>query len=70
MKTKKINRKLILNKHTISNLKDDEMNKLNGGVATGLTVCRTICITNCRPCTIVSWCYQCITDEVSACYAC
>jgi natural product precursor len=70
MRTKKITRKLSLNKETISNLKDEEMTRLNGGATVALTVCRTVCITNCRPCTVISWCYQCMTDEASACYAC
>lgn len=66
MRTTKINRKLILNKQTISNLKDDEMSNLNGG-ATGLTVCKSVCVTNCRTCSYISFCIQCATDEVSAC---
>jgi len=70
MRTKKITRKLTLNKQTISNLKDDEMTKLKGGATVALTECRTVCITNCRPCTIVSWCYQCITDEYASCLFC
>ncbi|MDQ1354756.1 MAG: hypothetical protein QG657_5065 [Acidobacteriota bacterium] len=68
MRTKKITRKLSLNKQTISNLKDDEMSNLNGGIETYvLTVCRTVCISNCRTCTAVSFCYQCMTDEFSIC---
>lgn len=67
MRTTKISRKLILNKQTISNLKDDEMGKLNGGVVTGRTECRTACATYCVACSEISWCAQCMTDEVSAC---
>ncbi|HLP59476.1 MAG TPA: class I lanthipeptide [Candidatus Deferrimicrobium sp.] len=58
MKAKKLEKKLILNKQTISNLKDGEMNKLKGGV-TLRTDCKTVCISDCFTC-FVTICIDCI----------
>ncbi|HLP47939.1 MAG TPA: class I lanthipeptide [Candidatus Kapabacteria bacterium] len=70
MKTKKINKKLILNKETISNLKNDEMNRLKGGETIEFTICRTKCVTGCKACTEISGCIQCVTDEYYTCMFC
>lgn len=53
----KMTKKLILNKQTISDLKDDEMNKLKGG-ATLRTDCKTICMSDCLTC-FVTLCIEC-----------
>ncbi|MCI0470841.1 MAG: class I lanthipeptide [Candidatus Aminicenantes bacterium] len=51
MKNKNFNKKLVLNKKTIIDLNNNEMNKLYGGVETQTpTVCRTRCVTNCDTC--------------------
>jgi len=57
MKSKKINKKLSLNKKTISNLEIDEMKVLHGGDD---TVTLVTCMTNCRT--------VCKTCNVTACY--
>jgi natural product precursor len=52
MKVKTLNKKLKLNKKTISNLKDEQMNKAVGGYKTDLTQCGSV-----RPgCTLKLWC--------------
>ena len=56
MKQKKIDTKLVLNKRTVFNLNHDEMKDVYGGAETGLTVCRTRCVSNCL-CTIDNTCY-------------
>ena len=43
MKTKKLSKKLNINKKTIANLSDSELNSARGGT-TGLTVCLTCTI--------------------------
>ena len=52
MKHKKINKKLVLNKNTISNLDSNGMNKVYGGdpVTYEYTVCFTGCATGCIQC--------------------
>lgn len=52
MKTKKINKKLVLSKQTIVNLRNGEMNELKGGSETSCfiqTCCGTTCDTG-DPC--------------------
>jgi len=59
MKAKKINKKLVLNKNTISNLDNHGMNMVYGGVETFVkTVCFTECVTDC---------FQCPTMRPSRC---
>ena len=70
MKTKKLTKKLVLNKETVTNLNNREMGVLQGGAKTDIT-CMTICDTdfscadtnclNCRPSFYYTDCYsQCI----------
>lgn len=59
MKPKKINKKLVLKKNTISNLDNNGMNSVYGGVETFVkTVCFTECVTDC---------FQCPTMRPSRC---
>ncbi|MCU0290004.1 MAG: class I lanthipeptide [Acidobacteria bacterium] len=69
MKTKKIDKKLILNKNTISNLGNEEMNRLKGG-ETLRTECFTACATGCYACSEITFCSHCMTDEYTICVAC
>jgi hypothetical protein len=49
MKTKIFDKKLNLNKQTIADLKDGQMNKIKGGVNTkDRTLCATRCISGCE----------------------
>jgi hypothetical protein len=55
MKTRKFEKKLSLNKKTVSNLNGKAMGEVQGGATfincpTGLTYCRTDCVTNCPLC--------------------
>jgi len=50
MKTKKLSQKLKINKQTVVNIGNETMNKVNGGGTFDLTVCFTICLTNCPDC--------------------
>jgi hypothetical protein len=65
MKTKKVERKLTLNKKTIARLNQEELNNFKGGVTEtrDLTKCIscTVCFTNCT-CTL-----PCRTDGISDC---
>ena len=63
MKTKKFNKKLSLNKTTVANLSNYELNHVRGGVFTFETVCPT-CDTEgiaCRPTTRCTG--GCTTDD-------
>jgi natural product precursor len=64
MKTKKFNKKLALNKQTISNINNDEMNVLRGGDSID-----TLCpVKTCPPTrTCQTWCTICITNEPYSC---
>jgi natural product precursor len=54
MKNKNFNKKLVLNKKTIVDLDNTEMNNLRGGVETETpTICRTRCVSNCDTCPTV-----------------
>ena len=58
MKSVKFNKKLVLNKKTIVDLNDKEMNSANGGTG------QTIWLTNCGYCTVPEWCSVAMcTDE-------
>lgn len=57
MKTKKITKKLTLNKKTVVNLDGTNMSGVKGGLVetyytcpTGFTYCRTKCVTECPLC--------------------
>jgi len=52
MKTKKIEKKLVLNRKTITNLDETQLNSVHGGVYTDfcVTVGRTVCVTYCIQC--------------------
>jgi natural product precursor len=72
MKSKKLNKKLSLNKKTVANLSNNELNHVRGGDFTYDTVCRA-CNTEgiaCRPTTrcnwaetVISYC-DCISVEI------
>lgn len=47
MKTKKFNKTLALNKMTIANLGDGEMNRIQGGVSTDFQSCDSYCASIC-----------------------
>jgi len=49
MKTKKIGKKLQLNKATVSDLKNDELKKIKGGFTDTCIACET-CTTCLNPC--------------------
>jgi hypothetical protein len=51
MKSKKMQRKMTLNKQTIALLNVDEMNHQRGGTDTAPIICTddTFCVTECRP---------------------
>jgi len=62
MKTKKFNKTLTLNKTTIANLGDGEMNRIQGGVSTDFQSCDSYCASICpvkcppTPFTVETWC--------------
>ncbi len=57
MKTKKIDKKLVLNKMTIANLRELQMDKIHGGGPSEWGTCNT-CIYPTNPC----WtCSECVT---------
>jgi natural product precursor len=65
MKTKKFHKKLVLNKKTISNLKDKEMRVVGGGFTIGS------CAYTCPLCdTFLKTCFRCpdIQTEYETCY--
>lgn len=65
MKTKQFNKRLSLNKKTVVNLSNNELNNVQGGVFTLETVCRA-CNTEgiaCRPTTRCNW----AETEISYC---
>ena len=53
MKTKKLDKKLILNKQTVVRLNNDEMKKLEGGVSIAHDSCAHSGCPNCMESTIV-----------------
>ena len=59
---KKRLKKLALNRETLRALEGKELPQVHGAVS------RIRCNTD--TCTCISWCYQCITDEPTACVAC
>ena len=67
MKTKHFNKKLELNKHTVSHLNDGELSGVRGGVATGYTCvgyCNTVM--SCGP----TQCAACITEMMCTGLSC
>jgi hypothetical protein len=51
MKTKTLNKKLVLSKSTIANISDGDMKEAYGGGFTNTpTECRTFCVSNCSSC--------------------
>lgn len=53
MKTKGFNKKLIFKKQTISNLENKQLDDVQGGrppTSVWLSVCVTVCDTDCGPC--------------------
>ena len=60
MKSKKINKKLVLKKSTITNLDNNDLNSVYGGALP--TYVKTVCFTLC-----VSNCYLCPTNFISKC---
>lgn len=51
MKTKKIDKKLALNKKTVANLGTETMRDVRGGFLTyEMTICRSNCVSNCPIC--------------------
>lgn len=62
MKTKKLSRKLELNKKTIANLSNEDLNSVKGGRTTA--TCPNQCQTNEPRCTAAG----CITEVEPSCY--
>jgi len=61
MKTKKLSKKLELNKKTIADLSNSQMGKIKvGGEPTTKTLCGTVCgcVTNDASCTCQTFCEQ------------
>ena len=52
MKSKVFSKKLSLNKKTVANLNNKEMQDIYGGETVEPTVCKTRCITDCVACTM------------------
>lgn len=53
MKNKKLSKKLTLRKHTVSNLDEKQLDAIQGGITTKsfyLSVCDTVCRTDCSAC--------------------
>lgn len=53
MKTKNFQKKLVFKKATVTQLNDNDLNRVNGGDWTDLscvTICRTECVTGCLQC--------------------
>jgi len=65
MKKQRVNTKLELNKSTIANLGQENMNNAKGGAVTAIP---RICL-SLPTCPIPSFCKAC-TDEVSMCLSC
>jgi hypothetical protein len=61
---KKRLKKLALNRETLRTLEGAELPKVNGAATQIPRRCTE------ASCTCISWCYQCITDEPTACVAC
>ena len=55
MKTKKLSKKLVLNKKTISNLNGDQLNQVKGGEPWTEGYCTEICNTADTLCECVTW---------------
>jgi hypothetical protein len=62
MKSKKFDKKLMLKKKTVVNLKSHDMKGIYGGAdtevwcPTGFTYCVTGCISECPRCTVIATC--------------
>lgn len=62
MKSKKFDKKLVVNKSTVSNLGHGELKDVLGGgdtevwCPTGYTYCETGCISDCPRCTVIATC--------------
>jgi hypothetical protein len=81
MRTKILQKKLVLNKKTIAHLDNDDLGKVKGGIYT--VTCRPGCVTGipsqCAPCPVVTYvtctctdCYTalpdyCVTKEQGTC---
>ncbi len=59
MKTKKLEKKLLLSKETISNLNAGEMNRVLGGETLDELTCISKCATDCLCPTYVTRCTEC-----------
>lgn len=68
MKNKKLSKKLILNKATISDLNVGEMAKVNGGNKTGYSCPRT-CDTGLLTCEVTVCGLECPTNVFTECYS-
>jgi len=66
MKTKKIDKKLSLNKKTVADLNGKEMNDAFGGIS-GPRACFTIVIITCGPNSCGPGNSNCLSDEGLAC---
>ena len=60
MKTKNFSKKLSLNKKTVADLNNKEMQAIHGGETVELTICRTRCVTDCVMCTMTRCSVCCI----------
>ena len=52
MKSKAFSKKLSLNKKTVANLNNKEMQGIYGGETVEPTICKTRCVTDCVMCTM------------------
>jgi natural product precursor len=69
MKVKKFNKKLGLNKSTVANLNNSDMNAVYGGVTNEPTVCVTKCATNCCLETMkLTRCINCSLTRATECF--
>ncbi len=68
MKTKRLHKKLILNKTTISDLHLSEMNRVNGGIKTGYSCPPKGCDTD-LTCEITVCGLECPTKVYTECYS-
>jgi hypothetical protein len=72
MKKVKFNSKLSLNKETVANLNNSELNNVKGGETNGVTVCWAICDTKAdcptnSPCNPTNALWTCTCDTLKQC---
>jgi len=60
MKTKTFSKKLSLNKKTVADLNNKDMQSVHGGATAEKTVCITRCVTDCALCTMTRCSVCCV----------